>query len=156
MSDITFSIPVKPHVKRFLDYKFQEQYRLNQNDAIGIFIFCLLRKPVTHHNKVLHDSYSETFDVKAKDFYFFHCGCKKENIMSIFFAIKFNTFVDKLIKDSVCDYIDTSTSLKMSIRQSIFSFLNKYEFDESSEMNLACLQKHYYRYQLSRETKKTV
>lgn len=99
MNHIPIKIPVKPHIKAFLEFHFSEQYVLSLNDFLGLLLFHLLKKQSGIYKtkptiQKAVSNYKEIFEVKVPVFDYFHLTVSEVNYKTI---IDFNNMIDKFM-----------------------------------------------------------
>lgn len=147
-STYTLKIPCRAHVYQYLIEKFPQPYILSEIDYEGIFLIEMLRKPLhkesyRHHLEMKHYFIVEISPNQAFSRYV--------RPISGYGAYRFNQMVHQFILHSFTEMMRDRSKFFKSDRQAIFHFLERYNFDESGEINYASLAKHLYRLKSKRE-----
>lgn len=139
--EITISIPVQRHVKKWLCGRFGEQHIVTKKSAIGLMILQVLDKKIEKPKKLAED-YPERYQIVVTQRYFnikgFEIGYNCRRLLSQLLERQFkddlNSFVDMEIKRP-------NTNAYGAIR----TFLNHYGINEN-DLKLESVYRNYQRY----------
>lgn len=102
--EIKLKIPVKPHIKAFLELHFGDNYKLTTKDLLGVFLFHVLKKETNWPSPGFNEKkYPEIFNIIIEARYFFDFGISKIGPTNI---IHFNKLIDYLIQFNLKNSID--------------------------------------------------
>ena len=99
MKSIPLKIPVKPHIKAYLEFHYSEEYTLSLNDILGMILFHLLKKQSgIYKNKPsiqkALNNFTDEFEVHISQHNYFHLTINELTPKTI---IDFNNLIDRLI-----------------------------------------------------------
>lgn len=147
----TIEIPVKPHVLKFLHLYLGTAYTLSESDPYGLFLFHLLRRPVTDKRKdEIVAKYSARFVVDFGPYSPQQYGLKNLTGKTIY---QFNKFVQGIIQHELHSYVDVTTDYGNQVKYAIECFMRKYGFEES-DIAYDTLLKSYQRFADERKATK--
>lgn len=151
--NISVSIPVLPHIKKYLDKNtfLKSSYNLSLNDNIGIFIMRLLDKAPKYYKPIK----------PGTDIYIGHRGGRvKAEIININLGgytnanrtyisstsiHLFNSWVNDMIRREMSVYIESRLmGEKQSVKNIICDFIDKYNFCDD-ELTYWSLERWYFR-----------
>lgn len=133
------NLPVKPYVKRFLEYEYGSPIVAQRKTLLGNKLYDVLRRK--YFNQPLdRECYSETITIYFPPHIFRDAGCfiKPEGI------VNFNTFFWLLIKERWRMFIHCRVLLGWEITDAINAFLKEYKV----ELDFEVIKKDYYRWRL--------
>ncbi len=103
---VSLQIPVKPHIQKYLEYKFPDGLIVSQDHYLGIVIFSMLRAPLEWVGKQKYASKfkgSTIIHLKKEDM--FKYALSKMTARNI---VTFNTMVNDLFKEKLHDFLEES------------------------------------------------
>lgn len=154
MSDhISVTIPVLPHVKKYLDKNtfLKSSYNLSLNDNIGIFIMRLLdpapkyAKPIKPDQVIYigHKGGRQRAEIISINLAGYSDRCRT-HISSRSIHL-FNAWVNDMIRREMYVYIESRLmEKKQSVKNIIYDFIDKYNFSDD-ELTYWSLERWYYR-----------
>ena len=145
------TIPVKPHVLKFLKEKYPEGYTLNERDHIGTIIYTLVRRQANwkHYEKFL-DQYIEDFNVEVPEKLFFRESCRH---LTAFTICKFNSIIEGIMRDQ-CMYHLFLIQDVVPLKHAIYKWLEFYDIEEGGSFNYRSLAKHFQRFMEAKKNEK--
>lgn len=142
---------VRPHVLKYLHAHVGPHYFLSQSDHFGLFLFYLMRHPVTDARKDhLVAEYKATFTVHYGSYKPSQYGLKGLTGKTVH---QFNRFVHELILHELYGFVDVATDHGNPVTYAIEQFMAKYGFDES-DVQFETLKKSWQRFAEDRKLKK--
>lgn len=147
----TIEIPVKPHVLKYLEFYLGAEYSLSESDPYGLFLFHVMRRPMTDKRKdELVAKYQRRFVLDFGPYSPQQYGLKNLTGKTVY---QFNNFVHGIIRQDMISYVDTATDYGTAIKHAIERFMGKYGFEES-DIAYDTLLKAYQRYCEERKASK--
>jgi len=149
---VTISIPVKPYIKTFLHGRFGDPVDMNCHSYIGKHFHLLLRNQTAHKDKYIRlTGYTQRVIIRTSEDVFFRHG----HLLTSSSVAAFNSFLEDIIKEQMCMYIDARRSDKAAnSKQAYEEFMDKFGFNDGS-FAYEAIKKAYERYRrklLSRES----
>lgn len=145
---LTITIPVKPHVKKYLVKNYGLEYKLNKRDALSIVLWNMLRRPTLDSRRIKRlERCTELFSVDVSAFRFFKEGCRHLDAYTI---VQFNSFVEDNIETEFCSYVDNLVVFGIEQKEAIAAFMAKYDLDET-DIKFDTLKKAYQRYRAKQD-----
>ena len=144
-------VPVRPHVLKYLHKHLGSIYFLSESDPFGLFLFHLLRKPITEARRdhVL-TSYPTKWSVGLGAYEFAKKGFRPLSGKAVH---QFNVFVHELVMNELCAYVELATDHGQQAKFSIEGFMLKYNFAEE-DIQFDTLKKTWSRYLAQRKAGK--
>lgn len=139
----TFTVPVKPHVRKFLLHHLGESYKLSRLDTFGRELKTLLEQKKT--NNFLNGytrCYTHVFGVSVEGNLILQKRLKALNSKEI---IDFNNFVESIIKTEFYGFVANRRLFGLSQYGSIQAFRAKYDFQDE-DISHDTLKKSWQRY----------
>lgn len=140
----TFTVPVKPHVAKFLLHHLGAGYRLSQLDPFGRELKNLLQ---LNRKKTYWDGhtgrYTASFCVAVEGNMILQKRLRALTSKSI---IDFNNFVEGIIKAEFFGFVDNHRAFKLSKHGAIQSFRAKYDFQDD-DISFDTLKKSWQRFE---------
>lgn len=147
----TIDIPVKPHVLKYLEFYLGADYTLSESDPYGLFLFHLMRRPLTDKRKdELVAKYPSRFVMDFGPYSPQQYGLKNLTGKTVY---QFNNFVHGIIRQDMLNYVDVATDYDNTVKHAIESFMAKYGFEET-DIAYDTLLKAYQRYCEERKASK--
>ena len=143
----TFTIPVKPHVRKYLMHHLREGYKLTQLDAFGRHLRLLLER--RRKNNFLNgftERYTASFSVAVEGNLILQKRLRALNSKEI---IDFNNFVEDVIKTEFYGLVDNRLAFGLSQYGAIQQFRAKYDFQDE-DITHDALKKAWQRYDAER------
>ena len=141
MPKITFDLPVKKHVRSFLESKFGNPCFIERREPEGKYFYALLAKQSKGHDSEFAE-YSSTIRVGLTISMHFRHG----SIMTPTAVIEFNNYIDEHIKKEQRSYIHTQVTYnQMEIKRAVELFQQDYGFQED-DYAAETIRKDYYRW----------
>ena len=149
--DITITIPVKPHLKRYV----QKTHKVDpfvidlRRDAISYFIHNCLEKPTSEKTTpdLDKDYYTDRLEIQLPNKY-----CKQSlYVLSLHHVIRINNFLQKQLYENIYTTLDLQLkeNPKAVINHMIVNIMNYYEITES-DISFEAIKRAYYRYRNGR------
>jgi hypothetical protein len=138
---ISISIPVKPHVKKYIEVKYGETHTLTTKSFLGLLLFNVLDKnaPVLDHD---FKNFGDQYEIKISRQYLYENGYNVSTVKRKFLSV----CLEKLFVEEFYQFVDIHvSSIRLSAAQSIRLFLEKYNLTEN-EINYETMYKKYQRY----------
>ena len=144
-------LPVRPHVLKYLQFHLGERYFLSEADHIGLFLFQLLRRPLTNarYNHVL-TAYKGLWHVGLGSYE--GRGLGEPTSKSIFLMDK---FVHELLLAEMHAFVELAVDHGQQAKFAIEGFMLKYGLREE-EVQFDTLKKSWQRYLRARRDKRRV
>lgn len=128
MDSITLSLPVQPHVLKYLNKHVGEAYFLSEYDPFGLLLFQLLRRPVRDKRcDEVVKNYKKEFEVYFGLYDPKKFGFKPPTGKTIY---QFNNFCRKLLFGEFHAHVELMVNLGTAATYSIETFMLKYELQE--------------------------
>jgi hypothetical protein len=146
-------IPLRPHLFKYLTVHLGECYFLSESDHFGIYLFNLLRRPLTdaRQDHVLEDEeYEQKWELQLGSYGSGRWGFKPLTGKSVH---QFNTFVHSLVIAELHGYVESAVDHGQQAKFAIEGFMGKYGFEET-DIQFATLQKSWTRYWSGRKASK--
>lgn len=143
----TFTVSVKPHVRKYLLHHLGEGYKLSQLDAFGRYLKLLLQQPRT--NSFLDGftgKYTANFGVSVEGNVILQKRLRELSSKSI---IDFNNFVEGIIKVEFHAFVDNRRAYGLSQYAAIHAFREKYNFQDE-DISFDTLKKSWQRFDAGR------
>ncbi|MGI4759896.1 MAG: hypothetical protein ACRYF0_04265 [Janthinobacterium lividum] len=143
----TFTIPVKPHVRKYLLHHLRADYKLTRLDAFGRHLRLLLER--RRKNNFLNgftERYTQTFGVAVEGNLILQKRLRALNSKEI---IDFNNFVEDVIKTEFYGMVDNRRAFGLSQYGAIQQFRAKYDFQDE-DITHDALKKAWQRYDAER------
>ena len=139
----TITIPVKPYVKRFLEFNYGLPVSFNGDPPAHKLFQNFLRKPYTTDDKKYPDTictYTELVEVviSEHDFYRYGWELTKTNIVA------FGKYFENRTKVMMRSVVGVNVGLGIPINKSIEKFQNRFLFDEEV-WKYEAIKKDFYR-----------
>ncbi|MGI4862957.1 MAG: hypothetical protein ACRYFZ_03485 [Janthinobacterium lividum] len=139
----TFTVPVKPHVRKYLEFHLGQGYKLTQLDAFGRCLKMLLQlKPEKKDWDKHLGRYKAKFGVSVEGNLILQKRLRTLTSKSI---IDFNNFVEGIIKTECFGLVANCHEFGMSQYGAIQAFREKYDFQDE-DMSHDTLKKAWQRY----------
>lgn len=137
---ISITIPVKPHVKKYIEVKYGETHTLTTKTFLGLLLFNVLDKnaPELDHD---FKSFGEQYEIKISRQYLYENGFNVSTVKRKFLSI----CLEKLFIDEFYEFVDIHLSVGTSAAKSIRLFFEKNNLTEN-EINYESMYKKYQRY----------
>ncbi|AWW32424.1 hypothetical protein DN752_21015 [Echinicola strongylocentroti] len=146
-------IPIKPHLKKYLEEFYTLPYSLNQKDELGLFLFHLLRRREFRSEEYFSINHcTESLEVKVSSFYTFDKGCK---YMSAYQAHLLNKYLEEMMMRHCLTWIEALEMANVPNRRAIFEWIEKYELDGGSKDWYHLIKQRYFRHRKYKENRKT-
>jgi len=137
---VTVSIPVKPHVKKYLCVRYGTQHTMSKKSLIGTLLFHILDKQTPKAEKDLAD-YKEKYSILIPEYYFksrgHSIGWKKKQYLAICFEKIF--FEDMMLFINLAKATGTIKPIEAMRR-----FLKQYDINEN-DVNFDSVYRQYQR-----------
>lgn len=144
--EVSIDLPVKPNLKKYLLFHFDEPYELSRKDNFGNYLFTLLRHPQTdrQYDEVVRN-YPGTFEVITSLFRSYDLAAKH---LTSFTIVKINGFLDDCFFQELFHIVEdpNAQELNRKFKDSIELFMRKYDLDEGEDITYEGLKKKVYRY----------
>jgi hypothetical protein len=146
------NIPVKPHVLKFLEEKYQQKYVLNEYDYVGTIIYTLIRRQSnwSHYSKFM-SQYTQQFPVEVPEKLYFQESCRH---LTPFTISKFNSIIEGIMRDQ-CIYHCYLVLEEKNLKNEIYKWLELYDIEEGGSFNYRSLSEHFYRFMKQKKNQKT-
>ena len=144
-------LPTRPHLLKYLHFHLGDRYFLSEADHIGLYLFQLLRRPLTdaRYNHVLTE-YSGLWHVGLGSYE--GRGLGEPTSKSVFLL---NKFVHELLLAEMCAFVELAIDHNQQAKYAIEGFMLKYGLREE-DIQFDTLKKHWQRYLAARRgTRKT-
>lgn len=146
-------IPIKPHLKKYLEEFYTLPYVLNQKDDLGLFLFHLLRRRSFRDEKYFSiDLCTEVLDVKVSRSYTFDKGCR---YLHIYQAHLLNKWLEEMMMRHCLTWIEAAELAGLNNKAAIYKWIEKYDLDQGSEDWYHRIKKRYFRHRNYKEKRKT-
>lgn len=137
---VTVTIPVKPHVKKYLSARYGKQHTMSKKSLIGTLLFHILDKQTPKATKDLSD-FNEKYSILIPEYYFksrgHSIGWKKKQYLAICF--------EKIFFEDMLLFIDLAkTEMTCKPIEAMRRFLKKYGIDET-DVNFDSVYRQYQR-----------
>lgn len=135
---IQISIPVKLHIKKYLDRKYGSEQKISKKTFIGLFLIEMLHKDIEKTNPFPGDHYN----VVVPEFYFNKKGysISQDKLRTI--GVSFET----LFINDFYHFVDTKLfEGNLNAYKSVVLFLKLYDIKED-ELKLESMYRKYQRY----------
>ena len=139
----TFTVPVKPHVRKYLLHHLGSSYKLSRLDTFGRELKTLLEQKKT--NNFLNGytrCYTHVFGVSVEGNLILQKRLRALTSKSI---IDFNNFVEGIIKTEFYGMVANCSTFELSQYSAIQAFREKYDFQDE-DMSHDTLKKAWQRY----------
>lgn len=138
-----FSVPVKPHVRKYLLKHLGEGYKLSQLDPYGRCLKMLLQQKPEKKEWDKHlGRYTASFSVSVEGNLILQKRLRSLTSKSI---IDFNNFVEHIIKTEFYGVVDTRRAFGLSQYGAIQAFREKYDYQDE-DISHDTLKKAWQRY----------
>ena len=138
---ISIMIPVKPHVKKFIEVKYGQTHTLTTKSYLGLLLFNVLDKnaqPLDHDFK----SFGDQYEIKISRQYLYEHGYNVSPVKRQFLSL----CMERLFIEEFYEFVDIHvSSIGFGAAKSIRLFLEKYNLTEN-EINYETMYKKYQRY----------
>ena len=139
----TVTIPVKPYVKRFLEFNYGFPLTFNGDPPAHKFFQNLLRKPSAHNDKKYPDTlykHAELVEIiiSEHDFYRYGWELTRTN------TIAFGKYFEDRVKIMMRSVVGVNIGLGIPINKSIEKFQERFKFDEDV-WKYDAIKKDFYR-----------
>lgn len=140
---------MRPHVLKYLHFHLGECYFLSESDPYGLFLFHLLRRPLTdaRRDHVLEE-YEATWHVGLGSYG--GRGLKEATGKSVY---QLNAFVHAIILNEMHGWVELAVDHGQQAKFAIEGFMGKYGFDEQ-DIQFDALKKSWQRYLSHRKASK--
>lgn len=137
---IVISIPVKPHVKKYLIKRYGDYHTITKKTFIGVFISGLLNKKIDKQDYVTHGFEKFNFSISSDFFY------KKGHSISIHHKKYIGRCFEMLFFEDFYLFVDNEI-LKGNgnALKAVRLFLKSYNLSEN-ELKLDSMYRNYQRY----------
>lgn len=149
----SLSLPVRSHILKYLNAHLGECYFLSESDHFGIYLFTLLRRPLTdaRYDHVLTDEeYADQWALELGGYSSGRWGFKPLSGKSVH---QFNTFVHSLVMAELHGFVELALDHGQQAKFAIEGFMLKYGFAEE-DIKFDTLQKSWTRYWAGRKASK--
>lgn len=142
---MVFKLPVRPHVLKYLKANYPIPIVVNNKDHITNYLYLLMRRPLNDSKHYCHlRRYSEVLEIEVDYYEALDRGATNLTPSTV---VKFNMFVDALIKEELKNYLNFIKEFNTGDWKSgIYDFMDKYGFLEGSDATYFNFQRFYYRY----------
>ena len=134
-------IPVPSHIKKFLDIQYKNDTRISEKSFIGMLILQNLTGKLKFTGNRQEKKYPQTFTITLSSHYF-KKGAVIVDPKKISWLVR---LFDKLFFSELLRYVNTRLTQKVSAKQLLSQFLQKYEISED-ELRLDSIYRRYKRY----------
>lgn len=140
--DLQFHIPVKPHIKRYIQYYYPySPFKITTNNEIGAFLYmCLERRPTFNEKPI---DFGARIQVEVNE----HIQQSQGAFINNRKVMVFNKAMDKIIRNKLFELIDDMAYSKGDIQTVILDYIAKYDIDPK-DLSLETLRRDYNRYKL--------
>jgi hypothetical protein len=139
----TFTIPVKPHVRKYLEFHQGTSYKLSRLDSFGRELRRLLEQKKTNaYLDQFTSAYIDKFSVSVEGNLLLQKRLKALNSKEI---VDFNNFVEGIIKTEFFGFVANCVLFKLTQYGSIQAFRQKYDFQDE-DISYDTLKKAWQRY----------
>ena len=140
----TITIPVKPYVKRFLEFNYSLPIDFVKDPLVNKFFRSLLRKPNTQYENKYPDvicTYTETVEIviSEHDFYRYGWELTKTDIVS------FGRYFEDRTKALMRSVVGINIGLGIPVNKSITDFQDRFDFNEDT-WRYEAIKKDFYRH----------
>lgn len=144
-------IPTRPHILKYLHFHLGESYFLSESDHIGLFLFHLLRRPMTdaRRDHVMED-YESSWHVGLGSYGNGKWGFKDPTGKSVY---QLNQFVHELMLDKFYTWVEVAVDHGQQAKFAIEAFMANYSFLEE-DIQYDTLKKSWQRYAAQRRSSK--
>lgn len=150
---IRIAIPIRPHLKKYLQDFYDTPYILSQKDDMGLFLYHLLRRRKFRDPKYFCTSgLTDSLDVIISDSFTFDQGCLHLNPYQTHI---FNLYLEKVMMRHCITWIMAAEMADMNNKRAIIKWIERYELDEGSVDWYDRIKKNYFRYRQAKKTRKT-
>jgi hypothetical protein len=147
------AVPIKPHLKAYLQDFYQIPYELNQKDDLGLFLYHLLRRRKFKDRRYFSiDSCTESFTLLISHKYGFNQGCA---LMHDYQVHLLNRYLEDMMMRHAITWIKGAEMSGMTNKAAIHKWIENYELDAGSSDWYHRIKQLYFRYRLSKKTSKT-
>lgn len=138
---ISISIPVKPHVKKYISLRYGTEHTLTKKSLLGILIFNILDKKTKKPDRGFLD-YKEKYVIQISRQYFYESGfsitLKKRRFLAI--------CLEKLFIEDFYSYVDIAVSkMNYTAVEAMRVFFAQYEISED-EVKFYSMYRQYQRH----------
>lgn len=138
---ISITIPVKPHIKKYISVRYGVEHTLTKKSLLGILLFNILDKKTPRPSQNF-TVFSEKYTIQISKQYFYERGFEISKRKKQFLAI----CLEKLFIEDFYSHIDISVSkMGLTAAESMRFFLDQYEITEN-EVKYESLYKKYQRH----------
>ncbi len=137
-------IPVKPHLKSYLNYFYPQPYKLTQKDDLGLFLYHLLRSRKFRDRKYFNtDACTEKVEVLVSLKYGFDHGCV---LMHDYQIHLLNHFLEDQMMNHAITWIRAAELAGMNNKAAIYKWIETHNLDEGSSDWYHRIKKLYFRF----------
>ncbi len=142
------AIPIRPHLKAFLQDIYDFPYVLNQKDDIGIFLYHLLRRRKFRDRKYYSlEGCTDSIDVLISRRYVIREGVMLLNDYQVHL---FNSYIEDMMERHSITWIRSSEKSGMTNKEAIYQWMEMYNLDHGSSDWYHRIKKQYFRYRKSK------
>ncbi len=148
------AIPIKPHLKRYIQDFYHLPYELNQKDDLGLFLYHLLRRRKFRDRKYFSiDQCTERMEITVSNFYAFNQGCLLVHDYQIHL---FNNYLEDMMIRHCITWIRGAEMAGMTNKAAIYKWIDMYDLDSGSQDWYHRIKKKYFRYRNWKKSNITV
>lgn len=139
-------VPIKPHLRLFIDHHYGTEYVVSHNNHIGLLIYEILRKRQFRSEKYYKsiDEYDDQWKVKISDWYTFNTSCMLINHYQVHLI---NSYLESLLMDNCHIYLDArQVDGSADIKSCIYDFIDRYDLTSGSKDWYSKIKQSYRRY----------
>jgi hypothetical protein len=141
---LKFTIPVRPHLKSYLQDFYQLPYELNQKDDIGLFLYHLLRRRLFRDRKYYSlEGCSDTVEILISRRYALREGVMLLNDYQVHL---FNRYLEDMMVRHSITWIRAAELAGMTNKEAIYRWMETYNLDYGSNDWYHRIKKQYFRY----------
>lgn len=151
----SIKIPVRPHLKRYIQDFYLLPYELNQKDDLGLFLYHLLRRRKFRDRAYFStESFTDYLEVSISNHYAFKQGCL---LLNDYQSHLFNNYLEDMMMRHSITWIKAAEMAGMSNYAAIHKWIEIYQLDEgkSSKDWYHKIKKQYYRHRKGWKPQKT-
>lgn len=143
-------MPIKPHLKAYLQDFYGVPYVLNQKDELGLFLYQLLRRRKFRDRKYFTiDGCTDTFEIQISHKYGFNLGCV---LMHDYQVHLFNNYLeDQMMRHSIT-WIRAAELAGMNNKTAIYKWIETYDLEAGSSDWYHRIKKLYFRFRKAKKT----
>jgi hypothetical protein len=146
------SIPIKPHLKAYLEDFYPQPFVLTQTNDLGLFLYYILRqKNFRGRRFVMFEGKTETMTILISMNQGFKRGCM---LMHNYQIHLFNSYLeDQMLKHAIT-WVKAAEAAGMSNKEAIYKWIDTYQLDSGSSDWYHRIKKQYFRYRTAKKNGK--